>query len=271
MKKVMILTISVFISNSNLCAQDYEMERLAMNGNTEAMYELANCYANGEKGYIQDSIKAFNLMRGAAEMGDIFAMYDLGLDYVYVKGIENAPEISTKWLETYVQKSKDNMLCSTAELELYFRYQDGTGCSRNPELAMKYLFSSVNRGSRSDPSAYNMLGECYYEGNGVLKNRNEAIKYFKLSADAGCGLGMANLGIIYYNEKKFDMAYQYLKKACEDEFQLWPSPKAMLFLSHCYRYGLGGIESDEKKAEYWLNQSAINKEVTAIELIRANR
>lgn len=269
MKKDILLLVNLFWSCC-IFAQDAELELKAKNGECEALYELAYRYENGEKGYPKDSIMAYKLMTKAAENGYLYAMYDLGFDFV-PSSLDNSQLISTKWLETYIQKSKDNMMCSSAELELYFRYLGGNEIRRDIPLALKYLNSSVNRGERSDPAAYSVLGECLLEGENMGKNKEEAIRYFKLSAEHGCGLGSGNLGILYYNEKKFDLAFKYLKDACEAEFQFWPSPKAMLYYSHCYRYGLGGAPIDTEKADYWLNQSATNKERTAMELIRMNR
>ncbi len=269
MKKEILLLVCLLWSCC-IFSQDAELELKAKNGECKALYELAYRYANGEKGYPKDSLKAYTLMTKAAEKGDLYAMYDLGFDFV-PSTIDNYRIISTKWLETYVQNSKDDMMCSSAELELYFRYLGDDTIKRNITLALKYLKSSVNRGERSDPAAYSVLGECLLEGKYMEKNKEESIKYFKLSAEYGCGLGSTNLGILYYNERKFDLAYKYLKDACEDEFHIWESPKAMLYYSHCYRYGLGGAPKDTEKADYWLNQSATNKERTAMELIRMNR
>lgn len=270
MKKVSLFILLLIGSGTFVHAQNTALELKVNAGDAEAMYELAYRYANGEEGYSKDSIKAYTLMKSAAEQGYLFAMYDLGFDFV-PSSIENSMSISTKWLETYVEKSKDDMMCSAAELELFYRYQGGCGVEKNISKALSFLKSSVSRGPRSDPAAYNEIGECYYEGKFFAKNEEEAIRYFKLSADNGCGLGMANLGVLYYKKRDFTQAYKYLKEACENEFQLWPSPKAMLFLSHCYRYELGGAPKSDEKAKFWLEHSSAHKERTAMELVRMNR
>ncbi len=269
MKKVYLL-FALMSNVTFVFAQDVTSKATLKDGDAEEMYKMAYLYANGEKGYPKDSIKAFTLMENAAKKGDLYAMYDLGFSFV-PSTIDNSLSISTKWLETYVRNSKDDLMCSSAELELYYRYQEGNGIEKNISKALSFLMSAVNRGQRSDPAAYNEVGECYYHGKYLSKNKDEAIRYFKLSADNGCGLGMANLGEIYYKEKNFSLAYKYLKDACEDELQLWPSPKAMLYLSHCYRYGLGGAPKSEEQAKYWFEQSLNHKERTAMELFRLNR
>lgn len=246
------------------------LKKAVEKGHTKAQYYLASYYEEGEGGLPVDSIKAYTLMKSAAEKGDLYAMYALGFSFV-PSTIDKSLSISTKWLETYVEKSKDDLMCSAAELELYYRYQEGGEIEKNISKALSFLMSAVNRGPRSSPEAYNEVGECYYQGKYLSMNRDEAIRYFKLSADNGCGLGMANLGEVYYKEKNFSLAYKYLKSACEDEFQLWPSPKAMLYLSHCYRYGLGGAPKSEEQAKYWFEQSLKHKERTAMELFRLNR
>ena len=58
---------------------------------------------------------------------------------------------------------------------------------------------------------------------------------------------------------------------CEKEPQLWPSPKGMRYLAYCYLYGLGGAPVDKLQADYWLEQSANNKDMTAMELYNLNK
>lgn len=244
--------------------------KASVKGHFHSDYYLAHYYMDGDGGLRKDSFLAYNLFEIAAKQGHLDSMYELGMTFFETTVIENAAKKSTDWLEKYVKSCKDDVsvLCSCAELELYFRYQGGLGIAKNIPLSMKYLWASVNHGKNTAVTAYNVLGECYLNGNGVEKNKEEAIKYFVLSSDNGCALADGNLGVIYYNDKKYDIAMKYLKKACEDEYQAWPSPTAMRYMSYCYQYGLGGVSKDNSKASYWMTKAKECKYQTTIDIIR---
>ena len=80
-------------------------------------------------------------------------------------------------------------------------------------------------------------------------------------------MGTGNIGVLYYNEGKYEEAFKLLKDACEDKG--WISPKAMRFLSACYRYGRG-TEKDESQAQYWFEKAIEYKDKTALELMKLN-
>ena len=174
MKKNIIL-ISYLLCSLYMFSQDISLEERVQHGETDAMYKLANFYLEGEGGYPQDSLKAYSYMDMAANKGNVFAMYDIGFFFRYYSQLQDSRAISTKWLETFVKKCSDDLMCSMVELELYYRYQGNDGFQRNVPLALKYLFSSVNRGNASSPEAYNVLGECYLTGKDIEKNTEEAI------------------------------------------------------------------------------------------------
>jgi TPR repeat protein len=59
----------------------------------------------------------------------------------------------------------------------------------------------------------------YENGMGVTQNYDEAVKYYKLSADQGCVNAQYNLGYMYYNGKgvaqNYDEAAKYYKQAAD--------------------------------------------------------
>lgn len=64
-------------------------------------------------------------------------------------------------------------------------------------------------------NAYNLIGLCYLNGNGVDKNKDKALHYFDLGAKAGNSDAINNLGLMHDNgdgiSKNHEIAYVYYK------------------------------------------------------------
>jgi TPR repeat protein len=60
--------------------------------------------------------------------------------------------------------------------------QNGLGIERNAEEAVKYYKLSADQG---DADAQFNYGHCLQNGLGIETNVEEAVKYYKLSADQG--------------------------------------------------------------------------------------
>lgn len=250
------------------------LKRAAAHNHTEAQYYLAGYYEIGEGGLPVDSVMAYKYYTLAAEKKDLFSMLELGESYLTFKGVPNAKQECLMWLKKisqgdFVSEFSDvSIEVSCAEFLLYCLYQGNDGIEKNIPLSISYLKKSVDHGERSIGEALNAMGECYLEGNGVEKNEEEAMKWFKKSADKMCGLGSGNLGAIYYNRGMFNEAFKYLKEACVNNS--WPSPKAMRLLSACYKYGRG-TSVDGELGEYWMQEAVKHKEPNAMELMKLNR
>ncbi|CAB1120360.1 unnamed protein product [Ectocarpus sp. CCAP 1310/34] len=73
--------------------------------------------------------------------------------------------------------------------------------------------------SANNPRAQNYLGTLFYEGRGVTKDRDEAVKWFRLSARQGFPQACQNLGMCYQTgagvEKDLPKAVQLFRQAVE--------------------------------------------------------
>ncbi len=260
-------------ADQNECV--FWLKKAVEKNHTQAQYYLASYYENGEGGLSVDSVQAYELYTLAAKKKDIYSMSELGGNYLAFKGVANAKEECINWLKeisegNYIdelqESPQDNVMVSVANYELFYLYQGNEGIPQNIPLSMSYLKKAINN-KRCCMEAYNAMGECYLEGYGVEINREEAIKWFKKASNNWCGLGTGNIGVLYYNEGKYEEAFKLLKDACEDKG--WISPKAMRFLSACYRYGRG-TEKDESQAQYWFEKAIEYKDKTALELMKLN-
>jgi hypothetical protein len=102
----------------------------------------------------------------------------------------------------------------------------------------------------------------YYNGQGVSRDFNEAVKWFKLAADQGSALGQKNLGVMY------DMGHgvpQDFKQAVK-----WYTLSATQGYVYA-QYNLGfmyangqGVAQDFNEALYWYRLAAAQNNALAI-------
>ena len=111
----------------------------------------------------------------------------------------------------------------------------------------------MEQAEKGDAGAMNNLGWCYKNGNGVEKNYEEAVKWYKKAAEKGDASAMNNLGHCYYYgegvEKNYEEAVKWYRKAAE-KGDAW----AMRNLGICYDNG-EGIEKNEAEAEKWYKKA----------------
>ena len=74
-------------------------------------------------------------------------------------------------------------------------YANGEGVSKDYEQAVKYYRLSASQGNLD---AQCNLGWIYHEGVGVVKNDSEAYKLTRLAAENGLPQAQYNLGELYY-------------------------------------------------------------------------
>ena len=85
---------------------------------------------------------------------------------------------------------------ASAQYDLGLRYGNGEGVLKDDAEAVRWYRLSADQGNAS---AQNNLGLRYGNGQGVLKDEAEAVRWYRLSADQGNATAQYNLGINYSN------------------------------------------------------------------------
>ncbi len=102
--------------------------------------------------------------------------------------------------------------------------------------------------------AHFRAGVCYYIGEGVEKNVEEAAKWFFKAAMQGNAEAQCALGFCYCNgegvEKNATVAAFWFRQAAEQGLA-----EAQFRLSCCYEFGVG-VTEDEDEAVMWLRKAA---------------
>jgi len=134
-------------------------------------------------------------------------------------------------------------------------------CKPNPEKAFQYYKQAAELGS---PYAQYCVGTCYAQGYGVLKDDEEAFKwYFKSARQKPPGFSCAQyaVGLCYQNGRGVPQddgeAIRWFRKAAELGLAV-----AQCELAHCYRVGRGTPKDLEAAAD-WYEKAAEEGDVIA--------
>ena len=118
------------------------------------------------------------IFQEAAERGDPFAQFELGLALDYGNNVEQDYEKAAAWYAKAADQGH-----TSAEINLLLQHIFGQTHSLQPETVVARLQKLAE--SR-DRDAQNNLGLCYQHGYGTPQNYQEAATWFRRAAEGGC-------------------------------------------------------------------------------------
>lgn len=144
-------------------------------------------------------------------------------------------------------------------------YEYGFGVEKSPKTAINYFSEASTMGL---PAAKNKIGDCYFSGFGVREDRKMAIGMYAEAAKLENSDAYVNLGTIFLNgipgvvEKDYSKAYEHFVKAMKLD-----NSNALIHLSYMYKNSIG-LEEDREMARKLLEESAANKNPTALYMLK---
>ena len=133
---------------------------------------------------MQEYDKAMGLIKPLAEQGDPEAQYFMGTFYWYGSGVTRSTPIAQKWFskayKTWLAAAEQGD--AGAMVEVSRMYNAGLGVERDVKAALVWIRKALEH---NEVEAHAVLGDMYMEGDGVEKNRDEAIKLYHKAADLG--------------------------------------------------------------------------------------
>lgn len=145
----------------------------------------------------------------------------------------------------------------------------GEGITMNEEEAYEW-FKRIVKLNPSNGFIWNKMADCHFNGYGVPRNHQEALKYYQLAwengvADAGTEIGwITAFGDIQDNNEI--IAAKWFQRAADNG-----SARGMYFLGYFYSQGVGGLPLSEKMALKYLREAASLDDYMAIRyLLRKN-
>ncbi len=113
-----------------------------------------------------------------------------------------------------------------------------------------------NKAEQGNAEAQYSLGVCYRCGDGVEKNLEEAIKWYKKAAEQGYAKAQYNLAVCYDSEygveKNVEEAVKWYRKSAEQGYA-----RAQHNLGICY-YNADGVIQNNVKALAWVCAACAN-------------
>ena len=218
------------------------LQKAADAGSLEAMYDLADCYYDGE-GVDKNMPLAIKWMTRAADAGYVKAQTALGVAYIMgFEGIEQNYALAEKYL--LLGAGKEN---TEAQGYLSLLYV-------NMEEYEKALLWGRKAAQIEDPIACTVLGRIFNEGLGVDIDHIQALKWYESAADKGDADAQNIVGNMYSDRDlgvlDLEKAYKYYKKAAEQDHIY-----GMFNLGLCYAEG-DGCPKDMRKALNWIEKAA---------------
>ena len=119
----------------------------------------------------------FEKFRKAAERGDAWAQYNLGVCYINGDGVEQDGKEAVKWFRKAAEQGD-----ADAQYNLGLTYYEGRGVEKDAKEGVKWFRIAAEQG---DAEAQYNLGVCYINGVGVLKDPTVAKKWIKKAFEAG--------------------------------------------------------------------------------------
>ena len=226
----------------------------AEQGDADAQYSLGIRYELGkgvERSY-EDAVKWY---KKAAERGNVDAQYSLG--FLFGKGYgkgNGAPQSEEEVVEWWKNVAKRER--GATQFDRGFCASWAEACSEiDRGTTVIWWRKAVDQGYLRACAQFR-LGFCYYKGQGVKQNDEEAIKWWKKAAGQGplraCAQFM--IGLCYENgrgvKRNDKEAVEWYKKAAKQGYA-----EAQKALGNCYYYGIGGVAQDYVKANKWFRKA----------------
>lgn len=240
------------------------LEKAADKGYEGAQNTVGNIYMNAD--YIKnDPQKAFKYYQMAAAKGHLEGMANLG--WCYQEGL--GTDVNLLSAEEWLRKAADGGLQDAIDIlnnnPLYSSENNETDLAPDPNSIVdedaeyqkaklaydqKDYDTVINictpLAENNNANALNLLGNCYFYGNGVKQDYKKAVEWYQKAADLGYAVAMRNLGNCYYNgngvKQDYKKAVEWWQKAAD-----LGDAAAMANLGNCY-YDGNGVKRNYKKA-----------------------
>ncbi len=196
----------------------------AREGKSASQIQLGLAYQYGI-GTQTDLQSAEYWLKSAAGYGDPHAETQLGLLYLQPQFRDSHAGQAMQW---FLRAAATQF--APAEHNLGMIYLHGIGTPQNEDQALRWFRKAFKHGSlqsevyvgtillkspdpakqsegfaaiqhaadHGNPKAMNVLGYCFYKGEGTSLNLGQARRWYQASADAGDPDGMHNLSVLYY-------------------------------------------------------------------------
>ncbi len=129
-----------------------EIETLANNGDTEAMFLMGTAFAEGLAKPVDPALAVFWYLQ-AADQGNTLAIHNMGNVYASGTGVPQSDEQAVQWWRQAATKGD-----AIPQLRLATMYEQGRGVAPDLEQAVAWYSQSASRGNQAAAAALVRLG-----------------------------------------------------------------------------------------------------------------
>ena len=254
-------------------------------------YFLAMMYLRGE-GLARDDVRGLGLLKISADQGYAAARYHLGKLHLYGHGVKKNRSLALSLLHSAAtdddyravvllkiikngsrgeRKDQEQVVAGVrqkahagnpvAQLTLAFMHLVGDGVAKDRNQELRWYKAASLKNAR----AGFMLALMYYFGDGVSQNPVEAVRIMRLAAERGDYRAQYYLGTFYYHGVVAQMNRQsaaaWFKKSAEAGYAEAQLVYGMVLLSG------DGVRQDRGLAIEWLGKAARQDNSRAKEVI----
>ena len=267
-------------------------QKAADQGMPRAQFLLASLLSDGKDAPKDDEVRAFNLLRVAADGGYRDAQNSLGVRYTQGRGIQQNYGEAIAWYkkaasrgDAYAQTNlgvlaedglgmpKDHATAASwyemavkngdarAKWRLARLLANGWGTAKDPDRAMTLFRQAASAG---ESPGWFYLGHMHDTGNGVPKDETKALDYYLRAAEAGDKAAMYNISLLLGKQTPKDHAkiFEWRKKSAE-----LGDAAAQNDAGVSYHNG-EGVDANYGWAIYWYAKSAQQGNTLAIDNLK---
>jgi len=225
--------------------------RVCADTRAEENYQSAKACMNAGEGK-KDLVRAYELMRSAADQGHVEAQATVGYLLYTGTGVSRDEEDGVRFLKQAADGGSPKAAFNLAKILLKQDPQDSAD-------ALAYMTQAANSGMLQ---AELTIAEWYCFGEtGIPVNYPEALKFYERAAEKGNPVAENAVGAMYYygtgvplNEAK---GTRYIQKAAEKGMA-----RAQVHLAHVYLMG-STLPRSKVEALKWIFRANVQGEVTA--------
>ncbi len=206
----------------------------------------ASASGNSEaKSYVQQLLNRIN---AKALAGDPAAQFVLARIYEQGQGLHADINKAEQWLRQSAASGNAGAQFHLAELLLH---------RNSPQTLQQAADLYLKAARQGHDQAAAKIGAMYATGQGVTRNRAEAVHWLEKAAEGGQGSAQSNLGIILASEQQDKQAVGWLRKAAKSgEADAQNNLAVMLALGR-------GVRQNMRAALKWLKQAAAEEDTLA--------
>ena len=222
-----------------------EVSLRASHGDTIAMLKIGYYLQTNERH--EDAIKWYD---AAARQGNSTGLVRLGGAYKYGDGVRSDMDQAVNYYEQAILLDGND----EGLLDLGLCYLHGDGVPQDYRKGYEIMIRSAKQGNSM--ARYNM-GWMYQNGRGVIKDLDQALRWYELAAGGYYLKAYTNLTAICYEKKDYERMISWTER-----YLALGEPKAF-FRMGCYLIEGTGVVKDINKGIEYLNKAAEKDEPMA--------